>query len=450
MKNNLIRMLFLSLAGVALVGCAALTPVADFETQKIDTAGREQKVANLMLVYDASSSMDEGYNGHTKHDIGMAVVKHLNQTVPVDLDLRSGIRTFGHDPDVSTQATVLFLPMAKHSETDFEAARLRFNDAGGTSPMELALKAVAAEDLESLQGKTALIVISDGKSMGAAPLEAAREIKQAFGDRVCIYTVVVGDDRQGIKLMQKIAALSQCGGFKNADSLLNGQTMAAFAQQVLVGDRLDSDGDGVADVKDQCPKTPANVAVDKQGCPLDADGDGVPDYKDRCAGTPAGVSVDMYGCALDSDGDGVPDYKDKCPDTPKGVVVDQTGCAPIVQSAIVTSAGTYIFKDVQFDTGKWSLKSSSFPILDQLADTLKQAPDLKVEIQGHTDSQGNRAYNRDLSEKRAESVRVYLIKAGVPASRLTAKGFGPDLPLTTNATSAGRAQNRRVEFKPLR
>jgi len=449
MKSNLTRIMLLALASVALVGCTTLTPVADFGTPTIDTAGYEQKVANVMIVYDASSSMDEGYNGHKKHDIAMAVVKHLNQAVPADLDLKSGIRTFGHDPNISNQMTVLFLPVADHSESGFEAARLKFDDAGGTSPMEYALNAAAA-DLEPLQGKTALIVISDGKSMGAAPLEASREIKQTFGDRVCLYAILVGDDPEGVALMQAMAAVDQCGVFKNADDLLNGPAIATFAQQVLLGDQLDSDGDGVTDDVDQCPNTPANVAVDKQGCPLDADGDGVPDYKDRCAGTPAGVSVDMYGCALDSDGDGVADYKDKCPDTPKGIVVDQTGCAPLIQSAIVTSAGTLIFKDVQFDSGRWTLKSSSFPILDQIADTLKQAPDLKVEIQGHTDSQGNRAYNLDLSEKRAESVRTYMINAGVPATRLTAKGFGPDQPLTTNATSEGRADNRRVEFKPLR
>jgi OOP family OmpA-OmpF porin len=449
MKNKLIRILFVSLAGMALFGCATLTPVADFETRKIDTTGYDQKVANLVIVYDASSSMDEGYKGHKKHDIAMAIVKHFNQTIPADLDLKSGIRTFGHDPNVSSQTTVLFLPVNDHSESGFEAARLKFDDAGGTSPMDHALNAVAA-DLEPLQGKTALIVISDGESMGAAPLEAAKNLKQAFGDRVCLYTILVGDDAEGVALMQAMAAIDQCGAFKNADSLLNGQAMAAFAQQVLLGDRLDSDGDGVTDDADQCPDTPANVAVDPRGCPLDTDGDGVPDYQDRCAGTPAGVRVDMYGCALDTDGDGVPDDKDKCPNTPKGIVVDQTGCAPLVQSAIVTSAGTLIFKDVQFDSGKWSLKSSSYPILNEIADTLKQAPDLKVEIQGHTDSQGSRAYNLDLSKKRAESVRTYLINGGVPASRLTAKGFGPDQPITTNATSQGRAENRRVEFKPLR
>jgi OOP family OmpA-OmpF porin len=449
MYRNVFRLALCLLAAVVWTGCAARQPVADFKTDKIEAAGYEQKVANFMIVYDASSSMDEDYQGYKKHDIAMAIVKHLNQTIPADLKLKSAIRTFGHDPNVSTLMTVLMRPFADHNEARFEEARQKFDDAGGTSPMDQALKAAAA-DLAPLDGKTALIIISDGEDMAAEPLAAARELKGALGDRVCIYTILVGDAPEGVALMQQIAAISQCGAFKNADTLLNGQAMAGFARQVFLGERLDSDGDGVADETDRCPHTPANVAVDQQGCPLDTDGDGVPDYKDRCAGTPPGVGVDTAGCPVDADGDGVPDYKDKCPNTAKGIVVDQSGCAPVVQSAIVTSAGTYIFKDVQFDSGKWSLKPTSYPVLNQIADTLKQAPDLKIEIQGHTDNQGQRAYNIDLSKKRADAVRAYLIQAGVPADRLTTKGFGPDLPLTSNASSAGRAENRRVEFKPLR
>jgi OOP family OmpA-OmpF porin len=450
MLRHLMRIHFFALVSVALIGCATSQPVPDFKTQKIDAAGYKQKADNFMIVYDASSSMNEDYNGHKKHAVAMAVLTHLNQSIPANLTLKSAIRTFGHAPGVSSQMTELFLPLTDYSATRFEETRLKFDHAGGTSPMDQALKAVVA-DLGPAHGKTALIVISDGEDMGPATLAAAREIKKAYGDRVCIYAVLVGDASDGIELMQNLAAIDQCGDFIRADSLLSEPAMAAFARQVFLGDRQDRDGDGVPDDVDQCPETPANVAVDQRGCPFDTDGDGVPDYKDRCAGTPAGVSVDMYGCPSDADGDGVPDYKDKCPNTPRGVVVDQSGCAPLIpSSAIVTSAGTYIFKDVQFDSGKWSLKPSSFPVLDQIAATLKEAADLKVEIQGHTDNRGKHAYNLDLSQKRADAVRVYLIKAGVPAARLTSKGFGPDQPMASNATMAGRAENRRVEFKPLR
>jgi OOP family OmpA-OmpF porin len=92
------------------------------------------------------------------------------------------------------------------------------------------------------------------------------------------------------------------------------------------GCELDSDGDGVKDSKDKCPGTPAGVSVNADGCPMDSDGDGVSDDKDKCPGTPAGAKVDADGCELDSDGDGVVDRLDECPGTPKGTPVDRRGC----------------------------------------------------------------------------------------------------------------------------
>lgn len=89
---------------------------------------------------------------------------------------------------------------------------------------------------------------------------------------------------------------------------------------------VDSDGDGVADGLDQCPSTPSGARIDEQGCPLDSDHDGVADYQDRCPDTPGGVSVDAAGCPADSDGDGVADAQDRCPGTPRGVAVDASGC----------------------------------------------------------------------------------------------------------------------------
>jgi outer membrane protein OmpA-like peptidoglycan-associated protein len=90
--------------------------------------------------------------------------------------------------------------------------------------------------------------------------------------------------------------------------------------------KKDSDHDKVPDYKDQCPNTPLNAPVDKNGCPLDSDKDGVPNYLDQCPNTPAGIKVDKTGCAVDSDKDGVADDKDKCPNTPAGVEVDKYGC----------------------------------------------------------------------------------------------------------------------------
>ncbi len=214
--------------------------------------------------------------------------------------------------------------------------------------------------------------------------------------------------------------------------------------------KVDSDGDGVFDEFDKCPDTPRGVAVDSSGCPLDSDGDGVPDYLDKCPDTPSGAAVDADGCPKDSDGDGVPDYLDKCPDTPRGLVVDENGCPKAEpKGAEVTERGAYIFRNIQFDFGKATLKGSAYPAMDEVMAFLESNPDLKLEIRGHTDNVGPKDFNQMLSEKRAGAVMDYLVGKGVDPGRLSAQGYGMSDPMTSNDTSQGRALNRRVEFVPV-
>jgi outer membrane protein OmpA-like peptidoglycan-associated protein len=139
----------------------------------------------------------------------------------------------------------------------------------------------------------------------------------------------------------------------------------------------------------------------------------------------------------DSDGDGVPDPLDKCPNTPHGFKVDANGC--IIKQTVVLQA-------VNFKTNSDQLTDTAQQKLDEVAAGLVGQPTLKVEIDGHTDSTGSKAYNMKLSERRAASVRKYLVSKGVDPSNLTSRGFGPTKPVASNATAEGRAQNRRVEF----
>ncbi len=209
---------------------------------------------------------------------------------------------------------------------------------------------------------------------------------------------------------------------------------------------LDADNDGVADYLDQCPNTPveAHQFIDEKGCPLDSDGDGVFDYLDECPNTPIEALglVDNKGCLLDSDNDGVPDYLDKCPHL--AGIAENNGC-PAVKKEVRTLL-TKAMKGIQFETGKSVIKKSSYAILDLISSIFIENPDYRVEIQGHTDNVGNPQKNLILSEKRANSVRDYLIGKGVPESQLTAKGYGDTKPIADNKTKAGRAENRRVEF----
>ena len=285
---------------------------------------------------------------------------------------------------------------------------------------------------------------------------------------------------------------------------------AAYGMIDSVGCPLDSDGDGVPDYRDLCPGTPAAAygMIDNDGCPLDTDGDGVYDYIDQCPGTPAAAygMVDSVGCPIDTDGDSVPDYLDLCPETPAEAYgfVDQNGC-PIdtdkdgvfdycdsCQNTIpegrnyvdakgclldTDKDGVYDYEDlcptvagvkankgcpevkrevrnllkkamsgIQFENGKATIKKNSYKILNDIAKIFIDNTNYLIEVQGHTDNVGKYDYNVDLSERRAQSVRTYLIKQGVPAERLTAHGYGPDKPIADNKTKAGRAQNRRVEF----
>jgi OOP family OmpA-OmpF porin len=207
----------------------------------------------------------------------------------------------------------------------------------------------------------------------------------------------------------------------------------------------DADGDGVKDNVDKCPNTPKGEAVDAEGCSesqLDADGDGVPDKVDQCPNTPPGEKVDSRGCSLDTDGDGVPDSRDKCPNTPNGVAVDEKGCPVLFegQKKSVTLQG------VNFQTGKSILTDDSKLVLKDVATSLAARPDVRVEVQGHTDNTGSRATNMRLSTARARAVEKFLEENGVSPAQLTAKGYGPDKPIASNKTKDGRAKNRRVDL----
>lgn len=230
---------------------------------------------------------------------------------------------------------------------------------------------------------------------------------------------------------------------------------------------LDRDGDGVNDVDDKCPDTPGIAALqgcpDKdgdgiadgddacpdvaglakyKGCPIpDTDGDGINDEEDKC---PNEKGYARYqGCPIpDTDGDGVNDEEDKCPSRP-GPASNQ-GC-PEIKKEVIEKIN-YAAKNVFFATGSYKLLPKSFKSLNEVADILKNDDLLKIQIDGHTDSQGDDAKNQTLSENRAKSVRSYLISKGVPEARTNSTGYGETKPVADNKTAAGRAKNRRVEM----
>lgn len=198
----------------------------------------------------------------------------------------------------------------------------------------------------------------------------------------------------------------------------------------------DTDKDGINDDDDQCPTVPGVARY--HGCPIpDSDKDGINDEEDKC---PNEYGVARYqGCPVpDTDGDGVNDEEDKCP-TEKGPA-ENFGCPPLE---------TYKFdaRKVQFVTGSAQLTKAAMAELDKGAQILKEHPKINISIEGHTDNTGTAAGNEKLSQKRADAVKAYLVKKGIEQERMVATGYGQTKPIADNKTAAGRAANRRVEFK---
>ena len=286
------------------------------------------------------------------------------------------------------------------------------------------------------------------------------------------------------------------GPVNNPDKLYDRFLVHSLGLTVALGQAKDEDKDGVSDKKDKCPGTPAGVAVDPTGCPLDKDGDGVPDYQDKCPdvkgvaalqgcpdrdgdgvtdaddacpdtpgkaelkgcpdsdndgvidkndkcpGTAAGVKVDATGCPLDRDGDGVPDYQDRCPD--RAGPASNKGCPEV--KAETKKRLQEATKFINFEFNKAVLLPTSYPTLKDLAAVMAEYPDYTLSIAGHTDSKGADNYNLRLSDDRAASARAYMLSQAVPADRIVSHGFGETKPIADNATAAGQALNRRVEF----
>ena len=385
MRKHYWTPLFIVMIIGLLIGCGGKMvqkASPSFEPYTFSANKYEPKVENFVVILDTSYSMNHKYGEKKKVEIAKEFLSAMNQTLP-ELNYNGALITFGHDDSI-----MLDYGPTQYSTSGFGSALNATKPPSGNSsfPLKAAITAAAGE-LKSSQGRIPVIIVSDGENMDKAPVEAAKALKGEFGDRLCIYTVLVGDDPAGETLMKQVADAGGCGFSVSADEFKDSGDIGDFVKSVFLA-----------------KAAPPMVVAPKP---------------------------------MDSDGDGVTDDLDQCPNTPKGATVDARGCW--------TYAAVVLF---DFDSAE--IKSEAHPMLDEAVLILKKNPEIKVEIDGHTDNVGPAAYNMMLSERRARSIMKYFVDHGVEAERLTIKGFGFTKPAASNDTKEGRAKNRRVELTPIK
>ncbi|MCF6291612.1 MAG: OmpA family protein [Desulfobacterales bacterium] len=386
--SRILKVSLVMLLAALLTGCAQKQP-ASFSTldlnPKLKSGDYLQTTENFLVILDASSTMfesprtpldsTEGVANPSKFVSAKALIRQMNRTIP-DIPLQGALRTFGPNP----AAESLVYGLIPYTKADLAAAVDGQNTADGTSPLEKALAAAKDDLADSTTGRIAVIVFSDGKWMAAEEvLEAAAGLRSQYGSRLCIYTVLMGEDPGGKELLTKLAAADGCGFATTAAAINSGAGMAGFVEKIFLAADGDDDRDGVRNSRDECPNTLYGLKVDSKGCRIEI---------------MEPVSINLL---------------------------------------------------VNFDFDKADVKPIYHDRLRAVADFMKKYPRVSVFLKGYTCSMGPARYNLGLSQRRADSIRNYLIKEfGINGTRLRAKGYGEANPVASNDTREGRIKNRRV------
>jgi len=397
MKKTII--LALLIASALLSGCASqpISTFQHFDTQDLNglvSSGQyEQKANNFFVINDSSSSMTEDYHGvgyqaepsPTKFSVEKEILNRINQTIP-DITLTSSIRSFGFGPCLSWGFTKLNQAPASYSKSSFGSGIDSLTCASGGSPISNGIDGTNS-DLSATSGSIAVLVLSDGHDLDSNGIAEVKALKQQYGDRVCVYSIWVGNEKEkvGQTVLNQLADMSGCGFGTNAENIASPSGMANFVKRVFLKpapphcSALDSDSDGINDCDDKCPDTLKGAQVNKFGCWI----------------------VDIK---FDNDKSYIkPRYYNEL-DNAAAVINENPGLMIEVQGH-TSNTGT-----AEYNQG--------------LSERRAQA--VKNYLIKH-------ANQKDQSEQ-----------------NLTARGYGLTQPIDTNETAEGRANNRRVELKVMK
>ena len=273
-----------AITGLALLsGCATepttypkftAAPVA----QATSTAQFKQKTNTVFVILDASSSTNITYDGNdsgdSKFDVEKQTLYRLNKTIPANINLSTGIQSFGSGHCLDWSSTKVDQNITRHSVKNFQAGLDQSQCASGGSPMNKAI-AQSATELEKARGNIALLILSDGQQIPDGTLAEAQALEDKFGTRLCIYSIWVGNsyDTSGQVVLQELSNISNCGNSVNVADVTSSSGMAGFVEGLLytkmgatVATSRDSDGDGIDDAYDKCKNTPTGAIVNSQGC----------------------------------------------------------------------------------------------------------------------------------------------------------------------------------------
>ena len=277
-----------TLAVLLLSGCAS-QPISTFDAfQAQDLNGLlasgqyVQKADNFFVINDSSSSMTDDYLGvgypaqpdPTKFSIEKEILNRINHTIP-DLKLTSSIRSFGFGDCLSWGFTRLNQAPTSYSKSTFGSGIDALPCASGGSPIASGIDGISS-DLSTTSGNIAVLILSDGHDLDSDGVKELQSMKQKYGDRLCVYSVWVGNEEEtsGITVLNQLANISGCGFGTTADNISGPGHMADFVKSVFlkagtpVADcsTLDSDSDGVNDCIDKCPNTIPGAKVSVLGC----------------------------------------------------------------------------------------------------------------------------------------------------------------------------------------
>lgn len=268
-----------TIASIALTGCAtqSINNPQPFQakdlTPAVSSGQLVQKTDTFFVINDSSSSMSDiytgsGYTQSTKLSVEKEVLSRMNQTIP-NISLTSGLRSYGFGPCLSWGYTQLNQAVQNYSASAFDGAINTLKCSSGGTPVASAFEAASA-DLSSTTGNIAVILLSDGHTFDISPAPAIQALKAQYGDKLCLYTVWVGNEPEapGQAVLQELSDISGCGFSTTAATIASSDGMADFVTNVFFKPWVegDADGDGVLDSKDKCPNTPKGAIVDADGC----------------------------------------------------------------------------------------------------------------------------------------------------------------------------------------